>query len=200
MLVEFSARREHSGCGGASFGADFRGIQKQDADLVVGQAPGDGCADDAAADDDDVVICGHGNFYSSGKPTKCLSPFMHFVAGHALGCVDGHSQIMGQTLPLFVSAPVGGAHILFEQPAEKLGNRSVFVRGFVTRPTGDLGIEADCDVLQHRISVTGGPRKVRLRFLRLPAVLFRRALTGCGADCAHRALVRPVPEVRPIQI
>ena len=53
-LVEFAAGREHSGRGGAGFGADFRGIQQQDAELVAGQPPGDGCADDAAAGDDDV--------------------------------------------------------------------------------------------------------------------------------------------------
>jgi hypothetical protein len=62
-LIEFAAGREHTGRGGAGFGTDFGGgIQELDADLVASQSPGDGCADDAAADDDDVEVSRHGRY------------------------------------------------------------------------------------------------------------------------------------------
>src|ERR1700733_5494988 len=63
-VVEFACGCEHAGCGGTGFGADGRGIQKQDAEVVTGETPGDGCADDAAAGDDDVVRSPHG--YETG--------------------------------------------------------------------------------------------------------------------------------------
>ncbi len=37
----------------------WRGIEEQDAEVVAGQPPGDGRADDAAAGDDDVVVGRH---------------------------------------------------------------------------------------------------------------------------------------------
>jgi hypothetical protein len=52
---------------------------------------------------------------------------MGFISSKALRGIDRASEIAGQALPFFVGAPVGGAHFLFEQPADKLGNRSVFV-------------------------------------------------------------------------
>jgi hypothetical protein len=65
---------------------------------------------------------------------------------------EGHRA----SFPLFVGAPVGvgRAHFLFEQAADELGNRSVFVGGFAAGPMGDFGVEGDGDVLEHGISVT----------------------------------------------
>jgi hypothetical protein len=67
---------------------------------------------------------------------------MDFVPGQTLRGVDGGSEIARHTLPFFVGAPVGirGAHFFFG--------------GFATSPMGDLGIEGDGYVLEHRISVT----------------------------------------------
>src|ERR1700693_220453 len=98
---------------------------------------------------------------------------MGFISSKALRGIDRASEIAGQALPFFVGAPVGGAHFLFEQPADKLGNRSVFVGGFATRPKGNLGIEADCEVLQHGISLAGGPRKGRPGSLAFAAITRR---------------------------
>jgi hypothetical protein len=86
---------------------------------------------------------------------------MRFVSGHTLGCVNRNSQIAIQALPLFIGAPIGigRAHFLFEQAADELGNRGVFVRSFAAGPVGDLGVEGDCDSLGHVVSV---PRPLEL--------------------------------------
>jgi hypothetical protein len=85
------------------------------------------------------------------ESTKYLSPFMNFFASQTLGRVNRlrRSEVIGQTLPLFVGAPigVGRAHFLFEEAANELRNRGVFVGGFTAGPVGDLGIEGDGDVL-----------------------------------------------------
>src|SRR5208337_4040465 len=57
--VEFAAGREHAGRRGAGFGADCAGVKEQDAEMIAGEPPGDGSADDAAAGDDDVELVRH---------------------------------------------------------------------------------------------------------------------------------------------
>ena len=88
--------------------------------------------------------------------TKYLSLFMCFVPGKALGRVNRDSEIVGQTLPLFVGAPVrvGRAHFFFKEAGDQFRDRDVFICGLAASPMRDLGIQGDRDVLQHRISVT----------------------------------------------
>jgi hypothetical protein len=66
---------------------------------------------------------------------------MDFVSGHTLRGVDRHSQIAGQAFPLLVGPPIGigRTHFLFQQSANKLRNRGVFVRSFLAGPMGDFG-------------------------------------------------------------